>query len=62
MSGKKKPKCPEFAPLNKRRRKEMKEDPNSVAYGRFQCFVAFERFQYLMTNGRFQCLVALQRF
>jgi hypothetical protein len=39
-------------PLKRRKRKEMKEDPNLVANGRFQC---------LMALGRFQCLVALER-
>jgi hypothetical protein len=26
-------------------KEKVKEDPNSVAYGRFQCLVALERFQ-----------------
>jgi hypothetical protein len=30
-------------PLKRRRRKEVKEDPNSVAYGRFQCLVTLGR-------------------
>jgi hypothetical protein len=40
------------------RRKEVKEDPNLVANGRFQCLVALERFHYLVAFGRFKCLVA----
>jgi hypothetical protein len=30
--------------LKRRKKKEVKEDPNSVANGRFQCLVALERF------------------
>ncbi len=51
--------CPKREPqmiqiclLKRRRRKEVKENPNSVAYGKFQCLVA---------NGRFQCLVTFGR-
>ncbi len=40
----------------------MKEDPNLVANGRFQCLVANGRFQCLMAFERFQCLVVLERF
>jgi hypothetical protein len=40
----------------------VKEDPNSVANGRFQCLVALERFQSLVALERFQCLVAFERF
>jgi hypothetical protein len=54
MFGKKNSKWSEFALLNKR--KEVKEDPNSVANGRRR-----KRFQCLVANGRskrrFQCLV-----
>jgi hypothetical protein len=39
--------------LKRKRRKEVKEDPNSVVNGRFQCLGA---------NGRFLSLVALGRF
>jgi hypothetical protein len=35
MSGEKSPKLFEFTLLNRRRKKKMKENPNSVAYGRF---------------------------
>jgi hypothetical protein len=48
--------------FKEKRRKEVKEDPNSMAYERFQCLVALEKFQCLMTNGKFQCLVALEKF
>jgi hypothetical protein len=41
----------DFVPLKKRRRKEVKENPNLVGNGRFQCLVA---------NERFQCLVVLE--
>jgi len=41
----------------KRRRKEVKEDPNLVANGGFRCLVAFGRFHCLVALGRFQCLV-----
>ncbi len=44
--------------LKRKRRKEVKKDPNLVGYGRFQCLVAFERFHCLVIDGRFQCLVA----
>jgi hypothetical protein len=40
------------------RRKEVKEDFNSMANGRFQCLVANGRFQCLVAFGRFHCLVA----
>jgi hypothetical protein len=40
-------------PLKRRRRKDVKEDPNSVANEKFHCLVA---------NGRFQCFVAFERF
>jgi hypothetical protein len=36
-----------FVPLEKRRRKEAREDPNLVANGRFQCLVALGRFHAL---------------
>jgi hypothetical protein len=52
----------QIRPIKRRRRKEVKEDPNSMANGRFQCLVAFEGFQCLMAFKRFQCLVALERF
>jgi hypothetical protein len=39
-------------PLKKRRKKEVKEDPNSMGNGRFQCLVALERFQCLVANGK----------
>jgi hypothetical protein len=42
-----------FAFLKKRRRKEVKEDFNLMANGRFQCLVALRRFH---------CLVAFERF
>ncbi len=44
--------------LKRKRRKEAKEDPNSVAYGRFQCSVVLKRFHYLVALKKFQCLVA----
>jgi hypothetical protein len=44
------------------RRKEVKEDPNSVANGRFQCLVDLKKFHCLVALGRFHCLVALGRF
>jgi hypothetical protein len=31
-------------PLKRRKKKEVKEDPNLMAYGRFQCLMALERF------------------
>ncbi len=62
MSRKERPKWFEFTPLKKRRRKEVKEDPNSMAYGRFQCLLVFGRFQCLVVFGRFQCLVANGKF
>jgi hypothetical protein len=37
---KKNPKWSEFTLLKKRRRKKVKEDPNSVVNGRFQCLMA----------------------
>jgi hypothetical protein len=40
----------------------VKEDPNSVANGRFQCLVTLERFHCLVTFERFHCLVAFERF
>jgi hypothetical protein len=42
----------EFALLKRRRRKEVKEDPNSVANERFHFLVALGRFLCLMANGR----------
>jgi hypothetical protein len=42
----------EFAFFKRRRWKEMKEDPNSMANGRLHCLVALERFHYLVANGR----------
>jgi len=62
MSGKERPKWPKFALLKRRKRKEVKEDPNSVAYGRFQWLEANGRFQCLLVFGRFPCLVALKWF
>jgi hypothetical protein len=50
---KKKPQMIRIHLLKRRKKKEMKEDPNLVANERFQCLVA---------NGRFQCLVTLERF
>jgi hypothetical protein len=44
----------------KRRKKDVKENPNLVVNGRTQCLVALERFQCLVANGRFQCLVAIE--
>jgi len=38
--------------LKRKKRKEVKEDLNSVANGRFQCLVALERFHCLVANGR----------
>jgi hypothetical protein len=38
--------------LKRRRRNDVKEDPNLVANGRFQCLVALGRFQCLVANGR----------
>jgi hypothetical protein len=58
MSEKESPKCPKFTPLKRKKRKEVKEDPHSMAYGRFQCLVALERFQCLVVFGGFQCLLA----
>jgi hypothetical protein len=64
------PQMIQIRPLKRRRRKEVKEYPNSIANWRFQCLVAFERFhslvaleryQRLVANGRFQCLVANAR-
>ncbi len=52
----------EFAFLKKMRRKDVKEDPNLVANGRFHCLVAFERFHCLVTLERFHCLVANGRW
>jgi hypothetical protein len=46
----------------KRRKKEVKEDPNLVANGRFHYLVTLERFHCLMALGRFHCLVAFERF
>jgi hypothetical protein len=40
----------------------VKEDPNSMANGRFYCLVALRRFHYVVALGRFYCLVALGRF
>jgi hypothetical protein len=56
------PQMIQIRPLKKRRRKEMKEDPNSMANGRFQCLVTFGRFHYLVALERFHCLMALRRF
>jgi hypothetical protein len=39
--------------FKEKERKEVKEDPNLLALGMFQCLVAL---------GRFQCLVAFERF
>jgi hypothetical protein len=36
----KSPKLSKFALLKRKRRKEVKENPNSLANGRFQCLVA----------------------
>jgi hypothetical protein len=60
--GKRKPQMIRICPLKRRRRKDVKEDPNSVANGRFQCLVALGRFHYLVALERFHCLVALERF
>ncbi len=49
---KREPKSSKFTPFKRRRRKEVKEDLNLVANGRFQSSVAFERFQCLVANGR----------
>jgi hypothetical protein len=49
---KKKPYMIQIRPLKRKRRKEVKEDSNSIANGRFQCLVALERFQCLVANGR----------
>jgi hypothetical protein len=49
-------------PFKKKNRKEVKENSNLMAYGRFQCLVALERFQCLVAFERFQCLVPLERF
>ncbi len=48
---KKNPKWSKFIILKRRKWKEVKEDPNLVANGRFQCLVAL---------GRFKCLVVLE--
>jgi hypothetical protein len=48
--------------LKIRKRKEVKEDPNLVASGRFQCLVAPGRFYRLVVVERFHYLVALGRF
>ncbi len=50
---KKKSQMFQICPLKRRRRKEVNEDPNLMAYGRFQFLVAF---------GTFHCLMALERF
>jgi hypothetical protein len=52
MFRKKKPPMIQIHPFKKRRNKEVKEDPNSMANGRFHCLVALERFHYLVANGR----------
>jgi len=52
----------EFALLKKRRRKDVKKDPNSVANGRFHCLVALGRFHWLTALERFHWLTALERF
>jgi hypothetical protein len=44
MSRKERPKRPEFTLLKNRRKKEVKKNPNLVAYGRFQCLEANGRF------------------
>ncbi len=49
-------------PLKRRRRKDVKEDPNSVANEKFHCLVANGRFQCFVAFERFQCLVAFERF
>jgi hypothetical protein len=55
MSGKESPKLSKFTLLKKRKRKEVKEDPNSVANGRFQCLVANgrRRKNILFTSSHF---------
>jgi hypothetical protein len=52
----------EFALLKKRRGKDVKKDPNSVANGRFHCLVAFGRFHWLTALERVHCLVANGRW
>jgi len=59
---KREPQMIQIRPLKKRRKKEVKENPNSVVNGRFQCLVANGRFQCFVANGKFQCLVANRRF
>jgi hypothetical protein len=49
-------------PFQEKEMEGVKEDPNSVANGRFHCLVALERFDYLVALERFDCLVALERF
>jgi hypothetical protein len=51
-----------ICPLKRRKKKEVEEDPNSVANGRLKCLVAFGRFKCLVALERFQCLVAFGRF
>jgi hypothetical protein len=41
----------EFALLKRKKKKEVKEDPNSKANRRFQCLVVNGRLQCLVTNG-----------
>ncbi len=41
-----------FALFKRRRWKEVEEDPNSVANGRFYCLVALRRFHWLVGNGK----------
>jgi hypothetical protein len=60
MSEKKEPQLMRIFPLKRRRRKEMKEDPDSVANTRFQCLVALKRFRCLVALERFHCLMALK--
>jgi hypothetical protein len=52
----------EFPLLKERRMKDVKEDSNLVANGRFHYLVAFERFHCLVALGRFHRLVALEKF
>jgi hypothetical protein len=51
-----------ICPLKRKRKKEMKENPNLMANGRFHCLMALRRFHCLVAFGRFHRLVALGRF
>jgi hypothetical protein len=48
--------------LKRRKRKEVKEDPNLMAYGKSQCLVAYGKSQCFVAFVRSHCLVAFERF